>query len=222
MPVAPHADLEVTTFDWVPDFARGHVRDIRARWACEEMGRDYCEKLINSLNRPADHYLDQPWGQVPVLRERDIQLFESGAILLYLAEQDERLLPSDPQERATTISWLFAALNSVEPMMMELTTVDIFAKGEAWAELRRPGLVAQIGERLRRLGDALGSNPYLAGDFTVADIAMASVLRDASDPKLIADDERLAAYLERCIARPAFGRALAAQLASLADEPAAA
>jgi len=222
MSVTPDANIEITAFDWVPDFARGYVRDLRPRWACEEMGRDYCEKLISAMNRPADHYLDQPWGQVPVLRDGDVQLFESGAILFHLAEQDERLLPRDPQVRATVIAWLFAALNSVEPMLFELGNVDIFAKDEEWAKLRRPGLIEHIRGRLSRLADALGDNPYLAGDFSVADIAMATVLREAVEAGLVGEQPRLAAYLERCLARPAFGRALAAQLASFADEPAAA
>lgn len=222
MPVNPTAPIQITAFDWVPDFARGFVRDLRPRWACEEMGRDYCEKLISATQRPADHYLDQPWGQVPVLRDGEVQLFESGAILLHLAEQDERLLPTDPQERATVLSWLFAAYNSVEPMLFELGNVDIFSAGEEWAKLRRPGLIEFIRGRLSRLADALGDNPYLAGEFSVADIAMATVLREAVEAGLIAEQPRLAAYLERCTARPAFGRALAAQLASFSDEPVAA
>jgi len=222
MSVNPNAPTQITSFDWVPDFARGFVRDLRPRWACEEMGRDYCERLISATQRPADHYDDQPWGQVPVLRDGDVQLFESGAILLHLAEQNERLLPSDPQERATVLSWLFAAYNSVEPMLFELGNVDIFSAGEEWAKLRRPGLIEFIRGRLSRLADALGDNPYLAGEFSVADIAMATVLREAVEAGLIAEQPRLAAYLERCTARPAFGRALAAQLASFSDEPVAA
>src|SRR3546814_1558592 len=112
MPVNPNATIEITAFDWVPDFARGFVRDLRPRWACEEMGIDYAEHLISAVNRPAEHYRDQPWGQVPVLRDGDVRLFESGAILLHLDEKDEALLPRDPQGRATVTSWLFAAYNS--------------------------------------------------------------------------------------------------------------
>ena len=127
MPVNPNAPIQITAFDWVPDFARGFVRDLRPRWACEEMGIDYAEHLISAVNRPPEHYRDQPWGQVPVLRDGEVRLFESGAILLHLAEKDEALLPRDPQGRATVISWLFAAYNSVEPLMFELSNVDLFA-----------------------------------------------------------------------------------------------
>ena len=218
MPITPTANIEITAFDWVPDFARGFVRDLRPRWACEEMGCDYSERLISAVDRPADHYADQPWGQVPVLRADGLQLFESGAILLHLAEGDERLLPRDPQRRATTLSWLFAALNSVEPMLFELGNVDIFAKDEEWAKLRRPSLIEFIRGRLSRLADALGDAPYLVGDFTVADIAMATVLREAVEAGLVGEQPRIAAYLDRCLARPAFQRALDAQLAAFSEE----
>ncbi len=219
MTVDPNSAIIVTAFDWVPDFARGFVRDLRPRWACEEIGIDYAEHLISAIERPADHYRDQPWGQVPVLRDCDVRLFESGAILLHLAEKDERLLPTDPQGRATTISWLFAALNSVEPMLFELGNVDIFAKDEEWAKLRRPSLIEFIRGRLARLADALGDRDYLAGSFSVADIAMATVLREAVEAGSIAEQPRLAAYLDRCTARPAFGRAMDAQLAAFRETP---
>ena len=219
MPVNPDSKLEVTAFDWVPDFARGYVRDLRPRWACEEIGLDYAEHLISAINRPADHFLFQPWGQVPVLNDGGIRLFESGAILLHLAEKDARLMPRDPQQRANTLAWLFAAYNSVEPMLFELGNVDIFAAEEEWAKLRRPSLIDFIRERFGRLSDALGDKDYLLGDFSVADIAMATVLREGVEAGLIAEYPRLAAYLDRCTGRPAFQRAMAAQLASFKEEP---
>jgi glutathione S-transferase len=163
MPVNPDSKLEVTAFDWVPDFARGYVRDLRPRWACEEIGLDYAEHLISAINRPADHFLFQPWGQVPVLNDGGIRLFESGAILLHLAEKDARLMPRDPQQRANTLAWLFAAYNSVEPMLFELGNVDIFASEEEWAKLRRPSLIEFIQGRLGRLNDAMGDKHYLDG-----------------------------------------------------------
>lgn len=218
MPVSPDAAIRITAFDWVPDFARGFVRDLRPRWACEEIGLDYAEHLISAVDRPAGHFRDQPWGQVPVLRDGDIRLFESGAILLHLAEKDAALLPREAQARATTLSWLFAAFNSVEPMFFELANVDLFAAGEEWATLRRPGLIAFIRDRLARLADALGDRAYLAGDFTVADIAMASVLRQGVEAGLVAEQPRLQAYLDRCLARPAFARALEAQLSAFREE----
>ena len=218
MPINPNAAVEITAFDWVPEFARGHVRDLRPRWACEELGLDYAEHLISAINRPADHFLFQPWGQVPVLNDDGVRLFESGAILLHLAEKDARLMPRDAQGRASTLAWIFAAYNSVEPMLFELNNVDIFARGEEWAKLRRPSLIEFIQGRLGRLNDAMGDKHYLVGDFTAADIAMASVLREGVEAGLIAEQPRLQAYLDRCLTRPAFQKALAAQLAAFSEE----
>jgi glutathione S-transferase len=206
-------DIELVAFDWVPDFARGFVRDLRPRWACEETGLPYRSRLISAVERPADHYADQPWGQVPVLRDGGVTLFESGAILLHLGEKDERLLPREPQARASAISWLFAAFNSVEPFVFELSNVDLFSKDEPWAPLRRPSLVEMLGGRLDRMSDALGEREYLAGRFSVADIAMATVLRELGETDLVSSRPMLQSYLDRCLARPAFGRALQAQLA---------
>lgn len=218
MPVNPNATLEITAFDWVPDFARGYVRDLRPRWACEEIGLDYAERLISAVHRPTDHFLFQPWGQVPVLNDGGIRLFESGAILIHLAEKDARLMPRDPQARANVLAWLFAAYNSVEPMLFELGNVDIFAKDEQWAQLRRPSLIAFIRGRLSRLNDAIGDKHYLATAFTIADIAMATVLREAVEAGLIAEQPNLQSYLDRCLARPAFQRAMDAQLAAFSEE----
>ncbi len=219
MPINPDAAIVITAFDWVPDFARGFVRDLRPRWACEEIGLDYAEHLISAVDRPADHYRLQPWGQVPVLRDGDVTLFESGAIMLHLAAKDARLLPTDAQARADATAWVFAAMNSFEPMMFELGNVDIFSKDEEWAKLRRPSLIEFIRSRFGRLSDALGDKPYLLGDFSIADIAMATVLREGVEAELVAEFPRLAAYLDRCTERPAFARAMAAQLASFKEEP---
>lgn len=216
MPVDPQAAVEITAFAWVPDFAQGFVRDLRPRWACEEIGLAYRERLIDADLRPADFYREQPWGQVPVLKDDGVALFESGAILLHLAEKDPRLMPRDAQGRAHTLSWLFAAYNSVEPLMFELSNVDIFAAGEEWAKLRRPSLLEFASQRFDRLSDALGDKEYLVDAFSVADIAMATVLREADKTDLVSSRPLLAAYLERCLARPAFQRALADQLAVFA------
>lgn len=219
MPIDSHASLTITGFDWVPDFARGHVRDLRPRWACEEIGLPYAERLISAVQRPQSHYADQPWGQVPVIEDDGIRLFESGAILLHLGQKHPGLLPDDPQQRADALSWLFAAFNSVEPMMFELGQVTLFAAGEPWAELRKPSLMAFIGGRLDRLATALGERDWLAGPFSIADIAMATVLRAAEDTDLLSERPVLAAYFARATARPAFERALAAQLAAFSDQP---
>lgn len=218
MPVDPKATLEITAFDWVPDFAQGFVRDLRPRWACEEIGLDYSERLLKAMEPRPDSYFDeQPWGQVPVLKDDGLHLFESGAILLYLGEKDERLLPREPQARLTAISWLFAAYNSVEPLMFELSNIDIFAKDEEWAKLRRPGLLEFAGQRFDRLATALDGRDWFAGDFSIADIAMATVLREADRTDLVSSRPALAAYLDRALARPAFQRAIEAQLAAFRE-----
>jgi glutathione S-transferase len=221
MPDTNNAPVEITGFDWVPDFARGFVRDLRPRWACEEIGLPYEMRLLDVRNKPDSYFAEQPWGQVPVLSDRDQHLcmFESGAILLHLGEKDERLLPRDPHGRTLAISWLFAAYNSVEPLMFELANIEIFAAGEQWAELRRPSLMAFAGQRLDRLAAAMAGRDWLAGQFSVADIAMATVLRQAEGSGLIEDRPVLMAYLQRSIARPAFKAALAAQLADFKPMP---
>jgi len=215
--------IEITGFNWVPDFARGYVRDLRPRWACEEIGQPYVTRLISPVPpKPASYFEEQPWGQVPVLHDAGIQLFESGAILLHLAEKDTRLLSRDPQQRATTLAWLFASLNSVEPGLFELGNVMLFSKDEEWAKLRKPSLMADIGKRLDHLADALGDRDWLAGEFSVADIAMVTVLRNADGSELISSRPALAAYMERGMARPGFQRAMDAQLADFQPAPVAA
>jgi len=215
--------IEITGFNWVPDFARGYVRDLRPRWACEEIGQPYVTRLISPVPpKPASYFEEQPWGQVPVLHDAGIQLFESGAILLHLAEKDTRLLSRDPQQRATTLAWLFASLNSVEPGLFELGNVMLFSKDEEWAKLRKPSLMADIGKRLDRLADALGDRDWLVGEFSVADIAMVTVLRNADGSELISSRPALAAYMERGMARPGFQRAMDAQLADFQPAPVAA
>jgi glutathione S-transferase len=220
MPVDPSAQIEITAFDWVPDFARGLVRDLRPRWACEELGLDYRERLISARNRPEWYFAEQPWGQVPVLRDGDVHLFESGAILLHLAERDGGLLPASGQPRADVLSWLFAAFNSVEPGFMELANVNIFSAGQDWAEARKPGLLEQIGKKLDKLAEALGDREWLGDEFSIADIAMITILRIPRDSELMTARPSLLAYRARGEARPGFHRALEAQLAAFATEPA--
>lgn len=215
MPVNPDASLKITAFAWVPPFAQGQVRDLRPRWACEELGLDYAERLLDATTaRPDNYYREQPWGQVPVLNDDGIEIFESGAILLHLAQKDARLLPTEPQARARAVSWLFAALNSIEPLMFEVTNINVFARDEEWAKLRKPSLYEFLGGRLDRLSAALGDKDYLDIDFTVGDLAMATVLRIADGTELVSGRPKLAAYQQRCLARPAFQRALDAQLAT--------
>lgn len=217
MPIDPHATIEITGFDWVPSFARGYVRDLRPRWACEEMGLAYRERLISAVKRPEWYYQDQPWGQVPHLRDGEISLFESGATLIHLGEKGG-LLPLEGQARASTLSWVFAAFNSIEPSVFEWANVSIFAKKQEWAQLRKPSLMEELGARLDRLQDALGERAWLTDDFSIADIAMVTVLRGADDSSLLEARPALAAYVQRGTARPAFQTALAAQLAAFSTD----
>lgn len=215
MPIDPAAEIEITAFDWVPGFAQGHVRDLRPRWACEEMGLPYRERLISAVSRPDWYYHDQPWGQVPHLRDGDILVFESGATLVHLGDKGG-LTPAGGQIRASVLSWTFAALNSVEPFVFEWSNVTIFARREEWSKLRRPSLLKDLAGRLDRLQDALGTSDWLAGAFSIADIAMVCVLRSISDSGLLEERPALGAYVARGMARPAFETALAAQMAVFA------
>jgi glutathione S-transferase len=215
MPVDPKACVRISAFNWVPPFAQGYVRDLRVRWALEEAGIPYTVRKLNAAtDRPADYFEEQPFGQVPSYRDGNISLFESGAIVLHIGRDCEALLPPDDAARARATAWLIAALNSVEPFVMQLTTIDIFCAGESWAKERRPAVVEMIGKRLARLADALGDKSYLDGDaFTAGDLMMTSVLRSLDGKDLIERHSNLVAYEARCLARPAFKAALAAQLA---------
>ena len=214
MPVDPNANAEITAFRWVPDFAAGLVRDLRIRWALEEIGRPYRVRLLDALNpRPADYFHEQPFGQVPAYRDDEVQLFESGAILIHLGLGDERLLPADANGRGRSIAWLIAALNSVEPMIFELVNIDIFNRGQDWTRERRPQVVEKIEARLKLLADALGDQDWFEGRFSIGNLMMVSVLRNLRHTDLVANQPRLAALVERGEARPAFQRALTHQLA---------
>jgi glutathione S-transferase len=215
LPVDSAADIEITAFAWVPDFARGQVRDLRVRWALEEAGLAYRERLLDALNpRPEEYFQEQPFGQVPAYRDAGVQLFESGAIVLHIGERTEALLPRDSAARARATAWLIAALNSVEPRIMELAIIDFFHPEAEWGRLRRPEVEEKVRGRLARVSTWLGDKDYLEGRFTAGDLLMAAVLRGLGHTGLVAERANLAAYLARCEARPAFQRALAAQLAA--------
>jgi glutathione S-transferase len=202
------APLILTTYDWVPDFARGHVRDIRVRWVLGEIGRPFQVETTPVYPKAAAHFGYQPFGQVPFVRDGDLVLFESGAILLHLARGTDLLPPGD--DGARVLQWVIAGLNSVEPFAITWATAKFFTKDEASAEAAAKPLV----ERLGRLHTALGENAWLtAGRFTVADILMADILRIPHKNDLLADLPGLAAYVARATARPAFGKAHADQLA---------
>ena len=222
MPVDPNAAIEIPAFKWVPDFAKGVVRDLRVRWALEEAGLDYRVRLLDAMTeRPQDYFLEQPFGQVPIFVEGDLRMFETGAILLHLGERSEVLLPKEPIGKARATCWLIAALNSIEPMIFELINIDIFNRDEEWAKLRRPEAEKKVRDRLKRVSDWLGDKEHLEGRFTVGDLMMTTVLRNLRHTMLVAEHPNLAAYQARCEARPAFQRALAAQLADFEERQAA-
>ena len=218
MPTDPAAETELTAFKWVPKFAVGLVRDLRIRWALEEIERPYRVKLLDALNpRPPEYFLEQPFGQVPAFRDREVQLFESGAILIHLGLQDERLLPRDTASRMRSIAWLISALNSVEPMIFELVNIDIFNRGQDWTTQRRPQVIEKIEARLKLVADALDERDWFEDQFTIGDLMMVSVLRNLRHTDLVARQQRLADYVARGEARPAFQRALADQIAVFAQ-----
>ena len=206
--------ITIYAFRSVPDFAKGLVRDLRARWALEEAGVPYRTRLLGQGDQDKPEYRAlQPFGQVPVLEEDGLVLFESGAIVLRIGERSERLLPKDSGARARATQWLIAALNSIEPFVMNVALIDIFYANEEWAKLRRPGAVAFVQRRLSSLSRSLGDKPFLDGErFTAGDLMMTTVLRILRDTDIVSSDPRLAGYVERCSARPAFKRAIEAQL----------
>ena len=208
----------VSAYSWVPDFARGLVRDLRARWALEEAGRSYSIRLLDPrVERPADYLAEQPFGQVPSYADGEVRMFESGAIVLHIGAACETLLPPDPQGRAMATAWVFAALNSVEPSVQELAGLDLFHKGKSWAAERRPDAEAMVRQRLARVAAHLGQREWLENRFTAGDLMMISVLRILRHTDLVAEHPRLAAYQARGEARPAFQKALAGQMADFED-----
>lgn len=209
--------IRLTAFAWVPPFAQGLVKDLRVRWALEEAGLPYEEKLLApGEHKTAAHRALQPFGQVPVYEEDGLTLFESGAIVLHIAQRSPVLLPLDAARRARTITWMFAALNSLEPALQELTSIDGFHANEEWAKVRRPAAEKFARERLAEVASTLEGRDYLEHQFTAADLILTTVLRNLRNTTLVKDDAVLAAYQSRCEARPAFQRALAAQLTPFA------
>jgi glutathione S-transferase len=203
--------ITISAFRWVPPFAQGQVRDLRVRWALEEAGLPYQTRLLEMGDQDKPDYRAlQPFGQVPILEENGRVLFETGAIVLHIGERCEALLPKDADARARAMQWLIAALNSIEPHIMNVALLDLFYADQEWAKLRKPSAVAFAQHRLNSLAKALGDKPYLDGArFTAGDLLMSTVLRIM--PALI-PDPRLTAYVERCTSRPAFKRALDAQM----------
>lgn len=208
--------IECYAFRMVPPFAQGLVRDLRVRWALEEAGLPYRTVHVglddasagDAMPRSAYRQV-QPFGQIPALRDGEVRLFESGAIVLHVAERSERLLPRDPAGHAVVVQWMFAALDTIEPPIQQLAEIDLFHADEPWAKARRPAVVDRVRTRLAELAAVLGDRPYLAGEFSAGDILMTTVLRILRHTDLVAEQPTLQRYVERCVQRPAFTKALA-------------
>jgi glutathione S-transferase len=198
----------ITTFAWVPEFARGFVRDLRPRWAFEEVGQAYEVDLIRDAKTP-EHRRTQPFGQVPTYRDEGVEIFESGAIVLHIAERAGRLLPQDPAARMKAIQWLIAALNSVEPYVMEHAINAVFEADRAWSAERGPLVLSYIEGRLRDLETRLAGREWLEEEFTVGDLTMISVLGGLRGTGIVDRFPAVAAYVARGEARPAHRKAMA-------------
>jgi len=210
--------ITLTTYEWVPDFAAPLMRAFRVRWALEEAGLPYRVRTValGPEQRSREHLARQPFGQAPAIEEEGLTLFESGAIALYIAQTSETLLPRDRVERARATAWLFSALNSMEIWIQQLAGIDLFHAKEAWANERRPQVEARVRDRLAMLEAALGAKDYLEGRFTVGDLMMADVLRILGHTDMLDAYPALKAYRQRCEARPAFQRAMTAQMEGFA------
>lgn len=204
----------LTAFKDSPDRGRGLARDMRVRWALEEIGRPYDVRLLafDDMKRPA-HLALHPFGQIPSWEEDGLVLFESGAIVLHLAGRDTALLPRDDNARARAIAWLFAAVNTVEPPIVEYARTWLFERDKSWHAELLPVLADRVRTRLGQLSRRLGDADWLDGDFTAGDLMMVSVLLRLGRTGLLEEFPAIAAYVARGEARPAYKRAFAAQLA---------
>ncbi|HYG29334.1 MAG TPA: glutathione S-transferase family protein [Allosphingosinicella sp.] len=204
----------ITAFESSPDRGRGLARDMRVRWALEEVGQAYDVRLVSfaQMKEPA-HLARHPFGQIPTYEEGGLVLFESGAILLHIARRHGDLLPKDADARARAIAWLFAALNTVEPPIVERSAATILERDEPWYEARLPILDARVRVRLGELSRRLADSDWLDGPFSAADLMMVTVLRRLEGSGLLEEHPNLPAYIARGEARPAYRRAFADQLA---------
>lgn len=213
----------ITAFANSPDRGRGQARDMRVRWALEEVGQPYDVRLVSfeDMKQPAHRAL-HPFGQIPTYEDGDLALFESGAIVLHIAERHAGLLPAGPNARSRAIAWMFAALNTVEPPIVELDMAMLVERDESWYAVRLPLLERRVRVRLGELSRRLGEAGWLDGDFSAGDLMMVSVLRRLSGSRLLDEHPDIAAYVARGETRPAFKRAFEAQLAVFAAASAAA
>jgi glutathione S-transferase len=210
----------ITAFARSPDRGRGLARDMRVRWALEEVSQPYEVRFVTfeSMKETA-HCALQPFGQIPTYEEGAVVLFESGAIVLHIAEHRQGLLPADTKARARAISWMFAALNTVEPPILELQSVKFSESDRSWYEERLPLVQDRIRHRLGQLSQRLDAAEWLDGAFSAGDLMMVSVLLRLQASGLLTEYPNLSAYVQRGEARPAYRRAFAAQLAVFTDPP---
>ena len=210
----------ITAFERSPDRGRGLARDMRVRWALEEVGQPYDVRLVSfSEMKESTHRMLHPFGQIPTYEEGDLVLFESGAIVFHLAGRHAGLLPDDANARARAITWLFAALNTVEPPILELTTARILEGDKPWSKDRLPLVEDRVRDRLKQLSARLGSADWLDGAFSAGDLMMVSVLLRLKLSGILGEYPNLAAYVARGEARPAYKRAFDAQLAVFTGKP---
>jgi len=206
--------ITITAFERSPDGGKGLARDTRVRWALEEAGLPYDVRLVSfaAMKQPA-HLALHPFGQIPTYEAGDLALFETGAIVFHIAEQHEALLPKDADARARAIMWMFAAVNTVEPPILDITNARIIEGDKPWAQERLALAMDRARGRLKQMSDRLGDAEWLDGAFTAGDLMMVSVLLRFRMPGLLDEYPNLAAYVARGEARPAYQRAFAAQLA---------
>ena len=212
--------ITITAFERSPDGGKGLARDTRVRWALEEAGLPYDVRLVSfaAMKQPA-HLALHPFGQIPTYEEGDLALFETGAIVFHIAEQHEALLPTDADARARAIMWMFAAVNTVEPPILDITNARIIEGDKPWAQERLALAMDRARGRLKQMSDRLGDAEWLDGAFTAGDLMMVSVLLRFRMPGLLDEYPNLAAYLARGEARPAYKRAFEAQLAVNTGKP---
>ena len=206
--------IVITAFERSPDGGKGLARDTRVRWALEEVGQPYEVRLVSfAAMKKAAHLALHPFGQIPTYEEGGFALFETGAIVLHIAERHAGLLPDDAHARALAITWMFAALNSVEPPILELATAKILEGDKPWTKDRMPLVADRVRERLNQLSARLGDADWLDGAFSAGDLMMVSVLLRVRPSGILDEYPNLSAYVARGEARPAYKRAFAAQLA---------
>jgi glutathione S-transferase len=210
----------ITAFERSPDRGKGLARDMRVRWALEEVGQPYEVRLVSfsAMKEPAHRAL-HPFGQIPTYEEGDLALFESGAIVLHIAQTRAGLLPDDANARARAITWMFAAINTVEPPILDLQTAKFLEGDKPWSEQRLPLVKDRIRHRLGELSDRLGAADWLDGAFSAGDLMMVGVVLRLKASGLLDEYPNLAAYVARGETRAAFKRAFAAQLAVFTGQP---